>query len=931
MPLVGRESETAALRAALDDCRAGIGTTVLLAGEPGIGKTTLAGAVAGWAREAGTVVLTGRTGPDIGTPPLWPWWQVLHGRPEHDVLAALPEADGDVAALRGQRLRAFETVARGLQDRPGGTVVVLEDLHWADEATLALLAHVTGRPGVLAVGTYRSTERPPALRAGLVALDRAGARRLDLRTWSGAEIAAVAADVHPGWRPVLLELSGGVPLHVRELVATLRAAGLADSPPARPGWPLGIPASLADITAERLSRLSPTAREAVGAAAVAGDAVGCAELAALCGLGADDALAALDEAAGAGLLVASGPAPDRHAFPHALLRDAVYAGLPAGRRVAVHRAAAAAVAAGTMPGEPVTHLLASATDEPSRAAAVRACLAAAAGSRAVPDRAAAVLDAALALPGVADADRCALLLAAAEAEFAAGLAEAANHRCTTAADLAAGLDGPARAAVLARASLVVRGLGGPVNTTVLELAGRALSALAAHTPDDDATRARVLAQRALAAADVLGFDELGDDPAEAFRLAERSGDGLALFDALRARQHAASGPDGVAERLEIARRMAGLTHPADAGLWGSIWRIDAALQLGTIETVDGELARLAVLAEQLGWPLAHWHRHRMTAAVALLQGRFVEAEEAADTALDWARRTEDRSAVAIDTAFRTELHRLQGRAGELVPALEDAARHAGTMPIFQAHAGSMLAAVGDTVGARYWLDRLRPVLEDLPHDGRWLPTVASTAQLGADLGDTDVAAVCARLLAPYAGYFIAGGSGSVRCDGSVSRVLGVATAAAGSRDEAIRHLEAAVVAEDRAGALPYRTMSEIALAGLLVQDPARLDLARLDAAAGHAERAAATARRLGMPEELCLADGVLVTIRRARQDRTGLTPREREITTLLAEGRTNREIAGRLVLSERTVESHVANVLGKLGLARRAQVAGWVAEHGPVR
>ncbi|GAY10712.1 DNA-binding response regulator, LuxR family [Pseudonocardia sp. N23] len=940
---MGRVAELAALTAALDDVRAGTGATLLLAGEPGIGKTTLAAALTTIARDAAVPVLTGRSVPGVGVPPLWPWWQALHGRPEHDVLAALPTpddsaggtVDGTAAALLGHRLQAFEAVARGLADRPGGLLVVLEDLHWADEASLALLAHVTARPGVLAVATYRSTERPPALRAGLVALDRAGARRLDLAGWTGAEVATVAADVHPGWHPVLLRTSGGVPLHVRELVTTLRAAGIAAGPPTHPGWPLGVPASIGDITADRLDRLSPAARDAVEAAAVAGGEAGCAELAVLCGLDADTALAALDEAAAAGLLVAvGGPAPDRHTFPHALLRDAVYTGLPAARRLAGHRAAGAAVAAGTMAGDAVTHLLASATDAPSRAAAVRACLAAAAVARATPDKAVAVLDAALALPGVARADRCALLLAAAEAEFAAGLADAAVARCTAAAadalDGAPGdpgaLDGRGRADVLARASLVVRGLGGPVNATVLDLARTALPLLATHAPDDDATHARVLAQRALAGAEVNGFDDLGDDPAEAFRLAERSGDPLALFDALRARQHAASGPDGVAERLDIARRMAELPRPADAPLWGLLWRIDAAFQLGTFDVVDPVLARLGVLADRLGWPLAHWHRHRMAAALALVRGRFDDAEEAADVALDHARRTEDVSAVAIDAAFRSELRRLQGRASETLPALTAAAGHAGHMPIFQAAAGTMYLAVDDPDAAHAHLDRLRPVLEGLPADGRWLPTISAAAELAAGLGDADVARRCHTLLLPHAGYFVAGGSGSVRCDGSVSRTLGLAAAAAGDPTAARRHLEGAVAAEDRAGAVAYRTLSELALADVLLGDPAGLERA-----AAHAERAAATARRIGMAAALRRADALLLAIGRARHDRTGLTPREREIAAMLAEGRTNRDIAARLVLSERTVETHVGNVLGKLGLARRAQVAGWVAEHGPVR
>ena len=172
----------------------------------------------------------------------------------------------------------------------------------------------------------------------------------------------------------------------------------------------------------------------------------------------------------------------------------------------------------------------------------------------------------------------------------------------------------------------------------------------------------MLAQRALAESETVGWAAIDAPSAEALRLAERSGSPAAMVDALRARQLAVSDVDGVTERLELARRMIELAAaggPADAELWGRLWRIDAALQLGDLDVVDAELGHLSTLAAGLGWPIAHWHRHRMTAARLLLVGRFAEAEAAADRADAAARRTEDITALVIGGAFRVDLLRLR--------------------------------------------------------------------------------------------------------------------------------------------------------------------------------------------------------------------------------------------------------------------------------
>ena len=135
------------------------------------------------------------------------------------------------------------------------TVVVLEDLHWADEPSLVLLGLAADRAGVLVVATYRDTEAGPALRTAVADLRRRSSTEvITLRPWDDADVAALLpAAVHPSWAPVLRRTAAGLPLLVtallEDLLDTDRAARVA---PADGAWPLDAPERLVDLTAERL-------------------------------------------------------------------------------------------------------------------------------------------------------------------------------------------------------------------------------------------------------------------------------------------------------------------------------------------------------------------------------------------------------------------------------------------------------------------------------------------------------------------------------------------------------------------------------------------------------------------------------------------------------------------------------------------------------
>jgi DNA-binding CsgD family transcriptional regulator len=917
--VVGRAGELAELDRALAGARAGHGSVVLLAGPAGIGKTCLADVVAEAAAATGVPVLRGRAMPEEGTPALWPWWQALRPYPELAARLDVHAADPDEAAAalspdvpRGERLRGFELLLGALADRAAtGLVVVLEDLHWADESSLRMLAMSPGRAGLLVLATYRDDERSEALRATVTQLRRDGATTaITVRPWDTAAIESVVDGVaDPSWVPLLARASGGNPLYVREMLAALADAGLAAGP-ASGAWPLGVPEQLRGIVADRLGRLPGAVRDVVLACAVLGADWSVPAVALLCDTTSEAVLDHVDAAAG---LVPG----------HELVREAVYATIPAGLAVAWHRRLAEAIEAGELPGEAVTHRLRSITDDASRDAAVEACRAGAALAlgRLAFDRATELFDAALtALAGADRPDhvvrRCELLLDAAEAEFAGGLVDSAARRCQEAAALAARVGRPD---LIARAALVVRGVQGPVSVPILALCDRALAALPA---DAHAWRARVLAQRALAVVESVPAD--AEEPSrEALELAERTGDPLAIADALRARQQVCSHPEGVTDRLELARRMLGLgaDGPPDGELWARLWRIDAALQLGTLSTVDDELARLARLADRLGWPIAHWHLHKLRAARALLLGQFATAETEMAEMLTAALRTEDPSAPGLVLALRVELDDLRGGFGEQLEVVREFTERTSSLVITQAYGGVYLLHGGDLDGAWRCYGRARPNLAGLPRDGRWLPIVANAGLLAAGLGDPDVARHCYDELIPYAGYYLAAGSGSLLCGGSISRVLGVLAAALGRAEDAERHLTESIAMDDRLGALPYRTLAQVELAELLAERAP----ARARALAGDA---AATARRIGMARSLARADEAMRRAERARQDAVPLTARERDVLVRLARGASNREIAAELVLSERTVETHVRHVLAKIGVTNRSQAAVWAVEQG---
>jgi DNA-binding NarL/FixJ family response regulator/tetratricopeptide (TPR) repeat protein len=968
-PLIGRSREMADLVDALEAATGPASASVLLSGDAGVGKTRLLSELLDRAGERRMIRLVGHCIDfgDVGLPYL-PFTEAL-GRlfgerpelgaelqeqfpplvpllPQHRTIGAGSGGAADSRLDRGELFAAvLAALARIGQTNP--LVLIIEDAHWADQSTRDLIGFLLTRldgDQVAMMVSYRSDDlhRRHPLRTAVAEWSRLpGVRRIHLGPLPDDDVRALIRSVRPGMveRDIrrIVERAEGNAFFIEELLSAADRAGSSDS---------AVPAALADLLLVRLDRLSEPARAIARLTAVAGRLVPHTVLEVVAGMPHTELEAALREAVDAHVLEPSGH--DRYGFRHALLGEAVYDDLLPGERVRLHAAFAAALAKESIVGttaELARHALQSHDLQVAYTASIRA------GEEAVavaaPQEGMQHFEAALELlPSIPDAPEegaSRLTLAAADAASAAGhLARAASLARDALTKIPAGATELRARALLSYAthSLAIEGEIEAVATT-----DDALRLLAGDRPT--ALRAQLAATHARALSQLGRNDEAVKWAKQAIEIAQEIEQPDAATDAwttLAVEEKRAGDPAAAAAQLEqIAARA------REAGQIGEELRV--LFQLGVLWLGVADLAA-ARDAYRRCWDRAcaagrQWAVYGIDARAHLALVHFIAGdwdESVRVSSVSGAQPPQVAELKLLTTGSAVRVARGDASLLAELPRLRSRWRDDGMIAIWGlSQAMEIHTQRRDTAAALAVHDELVAVVADIWQQP-WFAARLRVSALGLAALSATVAALpeLGRRSAVLRGRQLHA-EGRFTADQSRTEALSL-----GPESEAwLRRLDAEwarlrwladidppAIAEHEA---LWRSAIEAFAGEQYEQARSQTRLAAVLRAAGRASAAnelVAAARvvasQLGaqpLLDELSEVDGgksvsPAVPAEGAEPGGLGaLTARENDVLGLLVEGRTNRQIARQLYISEKTVSVHVSNILTKLGVRSRTEAA----------
>ncbi len=945
-PLVGRVAELAAFERAWERVESGDRQAVFIGGEPGAGKTRLAAEVAGKLADHGVAVLVGGSTADADVPyapfaealdrlltagppgsltePLADAAPQLRRLSTHvDLHVAAAGTADDVGGIRRALFDAMTGFLRRLAtDRP--IALILDDLHWAQLPTLAMLEHVLigcADARMLMVATFRNTEpdRSEELTTRLAELHRFdGIRRVDL---GGLDTEAIAEFVRRTQRlpapsvrtaaALLRDKTGGNPFFLTELCNDLELRGGIATLSARQT----VPASIGDAIARRLGGLGAPVRGIIEQAAVLGETF---DLPALIGTSDADlttTLAAIDSAEGVGLIRAVPDSDGEFSFIHALTREAVIGGMAASRLRIMHARAAEALQGradpSVVPRVANHYLLAHVLGYHEQALRYARKAARMAEQSLAYEDAAKWFERAASLPELSLADRARMSLGAAVNHVRAGTLDSARviyQRISATEDPLIRLEAAvgyedgnwrcgqadSKAADLLAAALESSGLNAddPRYVQALGSFGRAL-AFAGET-----ARAQEIGNRAIECARVI------DDPAVTLHTLTAS-----LWHGLTPEmceiqwQRSAE-----ASRIALAHR--------DYEALGKAAHFSAIVSYlaGRPDGLAASAADMRRAGQACGQPVFGFVGACVEQAMAYLRGDFAGAERWADIALRTgdlfgSEDTEGSNGVQMFLIQRetSGLKRFAGFvdgsetfAGRWVPGLLALYTELKCEP-------GMTRALNQLIGRNF---------DDHTEEAQWPMELVFMVEAALELGNREAVHALRPFVARYAGKNLVAGQ-FVALFGSADRYLARIAALCGNNDAAERHFAAALAMDRRMGSVVHVTET------LARQAEFAACRGRIEEARSLADEARSNAAPIGQTRVVELVDSLLT---RGPQGPDGLTDREVAVLRLLAAGLSNREIGQRLFISTNTAANHVRSILIKTGAANRTQAAMYAAD-----
>ncbi len=906
---VGREEERERLAHAWKMGRAGQGSLVLLSGEPGIGKTRLASEAARIAHQDGGVVLYGSCDDGVGVP-YQPWIEALRHYVEYapdealrsyaercgpDLAHLVPELRQRVpdlpapasASAETERYLLFEAVVQLLRAATthDPVFVVFDDLHWADRPTLVLLTHFVktlADEAIVVVGTYRDSELSQGhpLSDALGTLHREPhVERVGLRGLRQPDIAAflaVASGQELGEDGYELAMAlerdtAGNPFFVAEVLRHLLEQGALVQ--GEDGlWEvsaslddLAPPESVREVVGQRVARLGPDAQTALSAAAVIGREFELALLGRVLEVDEDPLLDLLEQAMAASVLTEAPGRPDTFSFVHALITHTLYEDLGRARRARLHRKVALAIedVHGASLDEHYGALArhwAAATESVDTAKSID--YGQRAGRQALeslaPHEALRWFRQALELQGEGDpARRCDLLINLGEAQRDSGEA-GFRDTLVEAAGMARRLGDSDRLAAAVLATFV--GFTTSAGNPDVELLDAMEAAVEAHT-ERDARRARLLAQLGLELHYVAPLERRRALVDEALEIARSLDDRPTLVHVQLCRYWALLTAHTLDERIELVREVTQLT--ADAGdpyerFAGAIQACHVAIEAGDRARFETCLERARELVRPLPHPTAQWLQALLEVVVHSISGRVAAAEDAATQALELGLASGITNALAAYAANLTTLRYEQGRMGEMVDLVAQAAVDNPTLSSLPAMHALALCEAGRDEEAGVLLERAFDAgFDSLPKTQLWGSTIQLWASIAYQVRNREAALALYGLAAPFGATDLMVWS-SVACWGTWSQTLAVLAATLGREQEAEAFFNAAEAQHARFGAAHLVARSRFEHARALLDGEMPAPPARI---AGLLQAAATAWRECGCDARADRADALLAQAR----------------------------------------------------------------------